>query len=119
MIRAIAVCTLGLLLNGCLVTVESDSDSVQMVWSESDVSRLQLGRSDTDWVRSSFGDPVPKLNYADGTEIWKYRNISEKDTEVGVFLLFSFDVEQERIETLSIEFTNEIVTNYWIEEDRF
>ena len=119
MIRAIAVFTLGLLLNGCLVTVESDSDSVQMVWSESDVSRLQLGRSDTDWVRSSFGDPVTKLNYADGTEMWKYRNISKKDTEVGVFLLFSFDVEQERIETLSIEFTNGVVTNYWIEEDRF
>ena len=119
MIRAIAVFTLGLLLNGCLVTVESDSDSVQMVWSESDVSRLQLGRSDTDWVRSSFGDPVTKLNYADGTERWKYRNISEKDTVVSVFLLFSFDVEQERIETLSIEFTNGVVTNYWIEEDRF
>ena len=119
MIRAIAVFTLGLLLNGCLVTVESDSDSVQMVWSESDVLRLQLGRSDIDWVRSSFGDPVTKLNYADGTERWKYRNISEKDTEVGVFLLFSFDVEQERIETLSIEFTNGVVTNYWIEEDRF
>jgi hypothetical protein len=38
---------------------------------------------------------------------------------VGVFLLFSFDVEQERVETLSIEFTNGVVTNYWIEEDRF
>ena len=69
MIRAITVFTLGLLLNGCLVTVESDSDSVQQVWSESDVSRLKLGLSDGDWVRSSFGDPVTKLNYADGTEI--------------------------------------------------
>lgn len=64
MIRAITVFTLGLLLNGCLVTVESDSDSVQQVWSESDVSRLKLGLSDGDWVRSSFGDPVTKLNYA-------------------------------------------------------
>jgi len=85
MIRAITVFTLGLLLNGCLVTVESDSDSVQQVWSESDVSRLKLGLSDGDWVRSSFGDPVTKLNYADGTEIWKYRNISEKDTDVTFF----------------------------------
>ncbi|MDA1245545.1 MAG: hypothetical protein O3B02_11190 [Proteobacteria bacterium] len=119
MIRATTVFTLGLLLNGCLVTVESDSDSVQQVWSDSDVSRLKLGLSDGDWVRSSFGDPVTKLNYADGTEIWKYRNISEEDTEVGVFLLFSIDVEQERVETLSIEFTNGVVTNYWIEEERF
>lgn len=119
MIRILSLGALGLLLNGCLVTIDSDSDAVQTVWSEGDVSRLELGRSDADWVRSSFGDPVTKLNYADGTEIWKYRNVSEKDTEVGVFLLFSFDVEEERIETLSIEFSGGVVTNYWIEEDRF
>jgi hypothetical protein len=101
------------------VTVESGSESIETVWSDGDVSRLQLGRSDEDWVRSSFGDPVTKLNYADGTEIWKYRNVREKDTEVGVFLIFSFDVEEERIETLSIEFSEGVVTNYWIEEDRF
>jgi hypothetical protein len=29
------------------------------------------------------------------------------------------DVEEERTETLSIEFADSIVTNYWIEEDRF
>ena len=51
--------------------------------------------------------------------IWKYRNRSEKDTEVGLFLIFSVDVEEERTETLSIEFTDDVVTNYWIEEDRF
>ena len=119
MIRTLPILALGLLLNGCLVTVESGSESIETVWSDGDVSRLQLGRSDEDWVRSSFGDPVTKLNYADGTEIWKYRNVREKDTEVGVFLIFSFDVEEERIETLSIEFSEGVVTNYWIEEDRF
>jgi hypothetical protein len=119
MIRTLSILALGLLLNGCLVTVESGSESIETVWSDGDVSRLQLGRSDEDWVRSSFGDPVTKLNYADGTEIWKYRNVREKDTEVGVFLIFSFDVEEERIETLSIEFSEVVVTNYWIEEDRF
>jgi len=29
------------------------------------------------------------------------------------------DIEEERTETLSIEFTDGLVTNYWIEEDRF
>jgi len=36
-----------------------------------------------------------------------------------VFLVFSVDVEEERVETLSIEFVDGIVSNYWIEEDRF
>lgn len=119
MFRLLTLLSLGLLLNACLVTVESGTDTVQTVWSEGDVSRLELGRSDESWVRSSFGDPVTKLSYADGTEIWKYRNISEKETEVGVFLLFSVDIEEERVETLTIEFSQGVVTNYWIEEDRY
>ena len=80
---------------------------------------MQLGESSQDWVSTSFGNPISKLTYADGTEIWKYRNRSEKDTEVGLFLVFSVDIEEERTETLSIEFTDGTVTNYWIEEDRF
>ena len=48
-----------------------------------------------------------------------YRNRSEKDTEVGLFLIFSVDVEEERTETLSVEFENGVVINYWVEEDRF
>ena len=83
------------------------------------MSRLQPGESDQDWVSTSFGNPVSKLTYADGTEIWKYRNRSEKDTEVGLFLVFSVDIDEERTETLSIEFTDGLVTNYWIEEDWF
>ncbi|MFP6826054.1 MAG: hypothetical protein VB977_08105 [Pseudohongiellaceae bacterium] len=63
-------------------------------------------------METTFGHPVTKLSYADGTEIWKYRNRSEKDTEVGLFLVFSVDLEEERTETLSIEFIDGVVSNY-------
>ena len=119
MIKKALLLAMAITMTGCLVTVDSDSRPLQTVWNEGDVTRLQVGQSDTQWVRNSFGDPVTKLNYADGTEIWKYRNRSEKDTEVGVFLVFSVDVEEERVETLSIEFVDGIVSNYWIEEERF
>lgn len=119
MIRNICALAISLVLTGCLVTVDSDSRQLNTVWSESEVSRLQIGLSDTNWVRSSFGDPITKLTYADESEIWKYRNRSEKDTEVGVFLLFSVDIEEERTETLSIEFVDGVVTNYWIDQDSF
>jgi len=119
MIKKALLVAMAIALTGCLVTVDSDSRSLQKVWDEGDVSRLQVGTSDQQWVRDSFGDPTTRLTYADGSEIWKYRNRSEKDTEVGVFLIFSVDIEEERTETLSIEFTNDVVTNYWIEEDRF
>jgi hypothetical protein len=119
MIKKVLLSAMAITLTGCLITVDSDSRALHTVWSEGDVQRLQVGLSDQDWVRSSFGDPVTKLSYADGTEIWKYRNRSEKDTEVGLFLVFSVDVEEERTETLSIEFSEGVVTNYWIEEDRF
>ena len=110
---------MSIVLTGCLVTVDSDSRPLQTVWNEADVSRLQLGESNLDWVSTSFGNPITKLTYADGMEIWKYRNRSEKDTKVGLFLVFSVDIEEERTETLSIEFIDGLVTNYWIEEDRF
>lgn len=119
MLKNLVLLTLTLTLTGCLITVDSDSRQLSSVWDESDVSRLQAGTHDQQWVSQTFGDPITKLNYADGTEIWKYRNRSEKDTEVGLFLVFSVDVEEERTETLSIEFTDGVVTNYWIEEDRF
>ena len=119
MIKKALLLAMAVTMTGCLVTVDSDSRPLQTVWNEGDVTRLQVGQSDKQWVRNSFGDPVTKLNYADGTEIWKYRNRSEKDTEVGLFLIFSVDVEEERVETLSIEFADGIVSNYWIEEKRF
>jgi hypothetical protein len=119
MIKGIIAMAVGLTLTGCLLTVDSDSRPILTVWDDGDVNRLELGSSDQEWVRNSFGEPVSKLNYADGTEIWKYRNRSEKDTEVGLFLLFSVDIESERVETLSVEFLDGVVSNYWIEEDRY
>ena len=119
MIKTALILAMALTLNGCLLTVDSDSRPLQTVWNEGEVARLQVGHSDQQFVRNSFGNPVTKLTYADGTEIWKYRNRSEKDTEVGLFLVFSVDVEEERIETLSIEFVDGVVSNYWIEEDRY
>lgn len=115
----IALLILAVTMTGCLVTVDSDSRAIHTVWDEGEVSRLQVGLSDQTWVRNSFGEPMTKLSYADGSEIWKYRNRSEKDTEVGLFLVFSVDVEEERIETLSVEFVDGIVSNYWIEENRY
>lgn len=119
MIKKALLLAMAFTLTGCLVTVDSDSRPIHTVWNDGEVSRLQIGNSDQEWVQNSFGVPVTKLNYADGTEIWKYRNRSEKDTEVGLFLVFSVDVEEERIETLSIEFVDGIVSNYWIEEERY
>lgn len=119
MIRYAFAAVLALALTGCLVAVDSDSRALQTVWSEGDVSRLEVGGSDERFVRDTFGEPTSRLTYADGSAIWKYRNRSGKETEVGVFLLFSIDVEEERIETLSIEFADGIVSNYWIDEERF
>lgn len=119
MLKKALLVAMAVTLTGCLLTVDSDSRPIQTVWHEGEVTRLQIGQSDQQFVRNSFGEPITKLTYADGTEIWKYRNRSEKDTEVGLFLVFSVDVEEERIDTLSIEFVDGVVSNYWIEEDRF
>ncbi|MCB1670186.1 MAG: hypothetical protein R3F41_16015 [Gammaproteobacteria bacterium] len=110
---------MGMTLTGCLLTVDSDGRLLDNTWDEGDVNRLSIGNSDTEWVRTTFGEPSSRISYADGSAVWKYRNRSEKDTEVGLFLLFSVDLEQERLETLTIEFEQDVVTNYWIESERY
>lgn len=119
MIKSSLILLAALMMTGCLVTVDSDSRPLTTSWHDGEVARLQIGNTDQEFVRNSFGDPITKLTYADGTEIWKYRNRSEKDTEVGLFLIFSVDVEEERIETLSIEFVDGLVSNFWVEEERY
>lgn len=119
MLRITALGLMCVSLTACLLTVDADNRITQSVWDEGDVNRMTVGQSDTEWVRTAFGEPSTKLHYADGSEIWKYRNRKEKDTEVGLFLIFSVDVEQEQIETLAIEFVDGIVDNYWIESDSF
>jgi len=119
MIRIVLLGLLSLTLTACLVSVDSDHRITQAVWDEADVNRMAVGQSDQAWVRTAFGEPSTRLSYADGSEIWKYRNRREKDTEVGLLFIFSVDVEQEQIETLAIEFVDGIVDNYWIESASF
>ena len=118
MIRMVLIGLMSITLSACLLTVDSDNRITQSAWNQGDVQRMKVGQSDMDWVRTAFGEPASRLRYADGTEIWKYRNRHEKDTEVGLFLLFSVDVEEEIIETLAVEFVDGIVDNYWIETDK-
>lgn len=118
-VKNVLLAALALSLTACLVTVDSDNRITQAVWDEGDLNRMAVGQSDQAWVRTAFGEPSTRLHYADGTEIWKYRNRKQKDTEVGLFLIFSVDVEEERIETLAIEFVDGIVDNYWVESDSF
>ena len=95
MIRMVLIGLMSITLSACLLTVDSDNRITQSAWNQGDVQRMKVGQSDMDWVRTAFGEPASRLRYADGTEIWKYRNRHEKDTEVGLFLLFSVDVEEE------------------------
>jgi hypothetical protein len=119
MIKKMLLFTMGLALSGCLVTVDSHSRAVNTAWSDNQVANLQVGKSDQQMVKKFFGDPFTRLTNADGTEIWKYRNIYKKDTEFGLFLLLSVDSKNERVETLSIEFADGIVNSYWTEGLRY
>lgn len=49
-------------------------------------------------MKGDGSEIVGRLAYAGGTEIWRYRNRSEKDTEVGLFLVLFVDIEEARIE---------------------
>ncbi len=108
-----------LLMTGCLFTVDSDTRTQNASWSEREVSRMQRGQTSASWVRSNFGEPSRKTRFEDGSQLWHYSNKSEVETELGLFLLFHIDVEKTQESQLSIEITDNVVTDYWVEDSRF
>ena len=61
------------------------------------MSRLQLGESNLGLGKYVIWQPDYQADLCRwNMETWKYRNRSEKDTEVGLFLVFSVDIEEER-----------------------
>ncbi len=106
-------------MTGCLFTVDSDTHTSSASWSQAEVSRIQRGQTSASWVRSNFGEPGRRTQFEDGSQLWHYSNRSEVETELGLFLLFHIDVEKTKESQLSIEITDNVVTDYWIEDSRF
>lgn len=108
-----------LMMTGCLFTVDSDRHSQSAQWSDQEVSRIVRGSTSASWVRSSFGEPTRSTQFEDGSALWHYSNKSKVETEVGLFLLFHIDVEKEVEQKLSIEISDGVVRDYWVEENRY
>jgi hypothetical protein len=111
-IITLALC---LTMTGCLFTVDSKQKTGYSQWHSADVERIQIGQTDADWISKTFGSPQRESTYADGSQIWRYENVNESESRVGLFLLFQVNVENEDAETLSIELKDGIVANYWID----
>jgi hypothetical protein len=89
-------------LMGCLFVVDSKQKSGRTQWYEDERAQIVSGQTSADWVREVFGAPDRRSVRDDGTEIWRYRNIRSKETEIGMFLLFNIDVSRDEEETLII-----------------
>lgn len=111
--------TLGVLsMTGCLFTVDSDRHEGASPWSEGQVARIERGSTSADWVLSSFGTPERITRHEDGSEVWRYSRSSKVETEIGLFLLFHVDVENEQEEQLFVEIREARVNDYWMQSGR-
>ena len=109
--RILGCILLSLMMTGCILTVDSDITHNES-WDNYDVDQIEVGETTRDWVLSSFGAPHSKLKRSDGSERWRYRSISERETEIGFFLLFHFDIERQYRQTLVIGFEDDVVVEY-------
>lgn len=107
---------LSLSLTGCVVTIDSDYQSSSN-WNDMDVDHIEIGETNKDWVLSAIGKPNTKRTRSDGTEVWRYKNVSERDTRIGILLLLHMNVERERHKYLHVEFKDDVVIDYWMESD--
>ncbi len=118
MIKPIMLVMGTLLMTGCLFTVDSDHRSDDARWSEREVTRLEKGHTSSQTVRSIFGEPTRESHFDDGSALWHYTRKENVDTEVGVFLLFHLDVKRDIVQQLTIEISDGVVRDYWLEESR-
>lgn len=102
-------------MTACLVTVESDERARTTQWTEYDTDRLIIGETSQAWVQEVFGAPRQQSTYPDGSQVWRYENSSNRETEVGIFLLFHVDVDKEKTDVLAIEMHDGTVSDFWIE----
>lgn len=103
-------------LTGCLFTVDSDRSSGASSWDDRQVSAIREGKTSKEWVRTRFGEPDRRsLDESAGVEIWHYESVQKRETEIGLFLIFKIDVDNEVNKRLSIEFKDGLVTDYWTE----
>lgn len=112
--QTIIFALLSLSLSACVVTIDSDHESSAR-WDNSDVNDIEIGETNKEWILAAIGKPDNQRTRSDGTEVWRYKNVSERETRIGVFLLFHIDVERERHKNLHIEFEDDVVVDYWME----
>jgi len=116
MIRFFALILVAATMTGCLFVVDSRESIGDQQWSESELDRVQVGSTDANWIRNNFGSPDRVSTYDNGMEVWRYRNTSESESEIGLFLLFNINIEKETAETLALEIRDGVVTDYWVEK---
>lgn len=116
MFRIIVLVLVAASMTGCLFVVDSRQSIGDQQWSRGELDRVEIGRTQASWVRSNFGSPDRVSTYDDGLEVWRYRNTSESESKVGLFLLFRVNIERESAETLALEIRDGVVTDYWVEK---
>lgn len=117
MTRNLLILTLtGLMMTGCLFMVDSKERSHGEQWTRAEVDRIENGETSAGWIRASFGDPDRRTTYEDGTELWRYSNRRTTDSEVSLFLLFNIDIERDHSDTLTLEITDGVVADHWVEK---
>lgn len=116
MLKMLGVSALCISLAGCLFVVDSKQKVGSTQWYQSDLDRVVEGQTSAQWVRDAFGEPSRVSRFDDGSEIWRYRNSSSSSSEVGLFLLFSVDVEEDKEEVLSLEIRDGVVRDFWVEK---
>lgn len=116
MVKLLGASVLCIGLTGCLLVVDSDKKMGTTQWYQSDLDRVVVGETRTQWVRDAFGEPERISRAEDGTETWRYRNRTSTRSEVGLFLLFSVDRNEDHEEMLALEVRDDVVTDFWVEK---
>jgi outer membrane protein assembly factor BamE (lipoprotein component of BamABCDE complex) len=97
---------------GCLITGESTTTTRGTNVAPSTFAQIKVGSTTIGWVHATLGDPSSKTTDGDD-EVWKYTYTEHTNTSGAVFLVFGGSTSTEKVNTVFIEFKNDVVINKW------
>lgn len=103
--------------SGCLYKNYTTTEEKGKKINDSTLQQLEPENTTKEWAISTLGTPSSRDNLNNGDEIFRYEYSKKVDEKIRVFLLFHSNKEDITSQTVCLEFKDDLLTKYWIENN--
>lgn len=100
-------------MQGCLINSHSSTSYTGRFISPTALEKIEVGKTKTDFVKATLGEPTCRSTLDDGSEVWRYDYKKTTSGSGTVFLLFNGDNHTEKQGSTYVMFKDGVVAEKW------